>query len=272
MTDKTGKGNAKVLSLKGTVKSTIDLPKVFETEYRPDVIQKASVAEASQERQSYGTNDRAGLNTTAEYYSRRKGVYRMTMNRGMSRLPRLKIPGGGLGRVAQVPQSRGGRRAHPPKAEKDFSKKINNKEYLLAIKSAIAATSDGELVKGEGRNHKIGDISIPLIVEKAFAGIDKTTKVIEVLEKLGLKDELERAEDKKTRTGKAKARRGRKKQKTSVLIVVGDECKLQKSAGNLPGVDVSTVDDLNVNLLAPGGYPGRMTIWLEDSFEKLNEI
>ena len=44
-----------------------------------------------------------------------------------------------------------------------------------------------------------------------------------------------------------------------------------KAAKNLPGVDVVTVDNLNVELLAPGTHPGRLTIWTQSAIEKLKE-
>jgi len=37
-------------------------------------------------------------------------------------------------------------------------------------------------------------------------------------------------------------------------------------------VDVSTVRDLNVELLAPGTNPGRLTIWTNSSIEALKEF
>ena len=80
----------------------------------------------------------------------------MTINRGMSRLPREKLGGGGLGKVRMVPQSVGGRVAHPPKKEKNYEKKINMKEYMLALKSAIAALANKELAMKRG--HKVEKI------------------------------------------------------------------------------------------------------------------
>ena len=41
---------------------------------------------------------------------------------------------------AFAPGTVGGRRAHPPKSEKIWSKKINKKENAKAIRSAISAT------------------------------------------------------------------------------------------------------------------------------------
>jgi len=38
---------------------------------------------------------------------------------------------------------------------------------------------------------------------------------------------------------------------------------------NLAGVDVCLVDNLNVELLAPGTHSARLTLWTEDAVRKL---
>ncbi len=62
--------------------------------------------------------------------------------------------------------------------------------------------------------------------------------------------------------------RGRRyKQRKSLLIVTsGTELR---AARNLAGVDVVTVDQLNVEHLAPGMLAGRMTIWTESALIRL---
>lgn len=261
-------GKAKVLSVKGAPKADITLPEVFQTEYRPDLIQRAFVAEQSWERQPYGSDTRAGFKTTADTFTRRRNYYRMTVNRGMSIVPRQKRPGGGLGEVRRVPQAKGGHRAHPPKAEKKWTKKMNEKEWVLALKSAVAATTDLDLITGEGRNHAVKDITLPLIVESAFEGLKRTGEVSEALGKLGLSGDIERAGRKKTKAGKA--RTGKRKLRTSVLVVVSGPCDVAGAAENLAGVDVIDAEGINVSLLAPGGYPGRLTLWTEGAIERLS--
>ena len=269
---KESKSKAKVFSLKGQPKGDIALPEVFSTDYRPDLIQRAVVVEQSQKRQPYGPSEDAGMNSTAEYYGRRRGYYRLTVNRGMSRLPRIKRSGGGLGDVRIVPHSKGGRRAHPPKPEKILSKKINKKELNYALKSAISATTNLELVTGDGRNHSVGELSLPLVVEDGFENLAKTKEVSDVFSALKLMDDVEKAGTKKTRAGRGKMRGRRTKLGKSVLVVLSGECKAEKAAGNLSGVDVAEVQDLSVDLLAPGGYPGRLTLWTEGSLKKLEEL
>ncbi len=267
-TAKKSSAKADVLSIKGSKKGQVELPEAFSAEFRPDIIQRAFVFEQSLERQPYGSDPRAGFRTTADYYSRRRNYYRLTVNRGISRLPRQKRPGGGLGEVRRVPQSRGGHRAHPPKAEKKWAKKMNEKEWILALNSAIGATTDLELVRGNGRSHEIKDLSLPLIIEDSFESVKKASEVSQVFEKLGLSGDVERASGTKTKAGKA--RTGKKKRKTSVLVVVSGDCPAMKAAGNLAGVDVVDVGGLSVSLLAPGGKPGRLALWTEKAIKEIS--
>jgi large subunit ribosomal protein L4e len=62
--------------------------------------------------------------------------------------------------------------------------------------------------------------------------------------------------------------RGRRyKQRKSLLIVTGGTPL--RAARNLAGVDVVTVDQLNVEHLAPGMLAGRLTIWTESAMIRL---
>jgi len=137
-----------IYSMKGDVTGSIDLPDVFNTPYRPDLIQRAVVSIQSMIRQSYGTSPVAGLNTSAGYYGRRGRRYRQTINKEMSRLPREKPGGGGLGKVRRVPQSVGGRRAHPPKSEKITIKSLiidqNASIHMLGYNSILSWKQKGE--------------------------------------------------------------------------------------------------------------------------------
>ncbi len=55
----------------------------------------------------------------------------------------------------------------------------------------------------------------------------------------------------------------------SVLVVIGQDRGIVRAARNLPGVDVVEVKLLNAELLAPGGVPGRLTLWTESALETL---
>ena len=258
----------KVFGIDGTSKSDVTLPKVFETEYKPKLIKRAVMAMQTARLQPKGHDPRAGLKTTALYLGMRgKPTPQRTINTDKARLPRTKNRKYLLyGRVARIPQSVGGRRAHGPKAIKVIAEKINKKERKLALESAIAATISKELVE----KRFIVEGSLPVIVDDTFEGTDKTQKVIKILEKVGIGKDLANARGKtRRRAGKGKARGRTKKQKKSVLIVSGKNSPLLKASRNLPGVDAVTVNSLNVELLAPGTEAGRLVVWTKSAIEGL---
>jgi len=89
--------------------------------------------------------------------------------------------------------------------------------------------------------------------------------------KLGLTDELERAEKKKIRAGKGKSRGRPYKKRKGPLFVVSGDCPLLKGAKNIPGIDVVEIKKLNAKLLAPGGDPARLTIFTQKALKILGE-
>lgn len=259
---------ATIYAPNGTKKGTIDLPAPFKQAIRPDLIQRAVVAHYAQARTPYGVTPAAGLTTSAAYFGNRRHTYRLTINRGQSRLPREKPGGGGLGRVRRVPQSVGGRRAHPPKGA-DTTKKINKKEYHKALEAAIAASADASLVAARGHATD-GVKEFPLIVDDAFAGITTTREAKKALTALGLAADLARVTPRRT-TGKAKLRGRRKRTSKSLLVVIDEDKGIKQALANLPGVDVTTVADLSVADLAPGTHAGRLTLWTNGAIEKLGQ-
>ncbi|WP_456468839.1 50S ribosomal protein L4 [Archaeoglobus sp.] len=247
---------AKVLSLKGEVTEEIELPDVFSEEYRPDIIKRAVLAIQSHRRQPYGPNPLSGINYAWENWG---------PGHGYARVPRWK-----LGRRAVVvPQAVGGRRAHPPKPERKWSEKVNKKEMKKALKSAIAATANEELVRQ--RNH-LFDGELPKIVSNELNSVKRTKEVAEVFRAIGVYADVERAKERKRyRAGKGKMRGRRYVAKKSVLLVVDKDDGVVKAAKNLPGVDAVIVKDLNVELLAPGCHAGRLTVWTKSAVEYLGD-
>ena len=245
---------AKVYDLNGEVQEEIDLPAVFETEYRPDIIKKAVHAIQSNRRQPYGPNPLSGINYSAENWG---------PGHGYARVPRLKTGR----RAAIVPQAVKGRAPHPPKVQKVWKEKVNKKEMKKALCSAIAATSNPQLVSE--RPH-VFDGDLPKIVSDDFQTLKKTKEVIEILKVLGLYNDVERAKARKRyRAGKGKMRGRRYVGKKSLLIVVNDDSDVIKAARNLPGVDVVAARNLNVELLAPGAKAGRLTLWTKSAVDFL---
>ena len=246
----------------------MSLPVQFEERVRPDIVKRAVLSMQSKDRQAYGADPEAGLKHVTRW-KQRNNAFRTKKGKGISRIPRKILLGRGqqfYSVGAESPNTRGGRRAHPPKAEKDFSEDINNKERRKAIRSAISATANEELVS---EKHEY-DGEVP-VKSEGLSSIEKTSELKEELEELGLEDELERVKEKKIRPGKG-ANRGRKyRRKTGPLVVVAEDNGISQAAGNLPGVDVSVVDQLNAEKLAPGAEAGRLVVWSEKSLERLDE-
>ncbi|MCX6643733.1 MAG: 50S ribosomal protein L4, partial [Candidatus Bathyarchaeota archaeon] len=90
---------------------------------------------------------------------------------------------------------------------------------------------------------------------------------------LGVLPDICRVRDsRKIRAGKGK-RRGRKmKQAVGPLIVVVENKGLSNAASNIPGVEITTVNNLNTEMLAPGTHPGRLTLWTNGAIERLDKL
>ena len=260
----------KVYNIDGTVKSNIELPQQFNEEVRPDLIKKAFLAIMSHKRQPYGAWPMAGK-TYVAWTSKRRRDYRGSYGYGISRTPRKVLTRRGTRFYwvgAFAPNTVGGRRAHPPKAEKKWAWEINKKERRKAIRSAMAATINKELVLKRG--HKIPD-HYPFIIDESIESVTKTKQLINILEKLGFRDELERAKVKKVRAGKGKLRGRRYRRKKSLLIVGVNIDNLEKAARNIPGIDIVNVRNLNIELLAPGSHPGRATLYTTSAIDLLRK-
>ena len=246
---------AEVRTLTGEIAHEVDLPEIFNEEYRPDLIKRAVLALQSTRFQPHGTNPYAGMRTSAESWG---------SGRGVAQVPRIK----NSSRVARVPQATAGRAAHPPKVEKVLVKDINKKEKQKALRSAIAASTSTDLVRERGHIFEGG---LPLILEDRFEEITRTGDVIAALSALGVYADVERAKNsKKVRAGRGTMRGRRYKQRKSVLIVTGNEPL--RAARNLAGVDAVAVNQLNTELLAPGTQAGRLTIWTESAIRRLEEF
>ncbi|MFB0501099.1 MAG: 50S ribosomal protein L4 [Candidatus Bathyarchaeia archaeon] len=248
--------SAKVFDLKGKQVGKVSLAPIFKIPTRPDVIKRSVVAIRSHRFQPQGRDILAGKRTTAE--SRGVGL-------GIARVARLKGRGQ---RAAFIPFAVGGRATHPPVVEKKIKKKIPRKEMRLALRSAVAATASKEVVASRG--HMIDDVpDFPLVVVDEIQGLKKTKEVEEVFIHIGVWPDIFRVkESRKVRAGKGKMRGRKMKQAVGPLLVISKNEGIAEAARNLPGVDIASVDNLNVELLAPGTHPGRLTIWTSSAFEK----
>jgi len=254
-----------VLAINGKKDGDIELPNVFETEINQTLIHKAYINLESHGFQKHSTKPTAGMNVVADSNDPPTG-------RGVARIAKIKGGGGGrAGQAGEVASTRGGRQAHPPKANKVIYKKLNKKENKLALCSAIAATASKELV--EKRGHKVDGIdSFPMIISDDIEKISKTSELIKVLDDLKITQDVKRLENRKRRTGKVALRGRVSKIGKSVLFVVSKGTSIVKAANSIPGVEVCPAKDISVLDLAPGGNLIRLTVFSKKAIEEIAEI
>ena len=249
-----------VYSLDGDVVKSVDLPTVFQGEVRSDLIRRAVTAAQANRRQPYGPGRRSGAKHSVRWSGKGHGV---------SRVPRIR----GSMTGAQAPGTVGGRRAHPPRVEKVWAKKVNENERRLARNAALAAVKEVTIVSARGHAFK-EELSLPVVIEDGIETLQPdggaTQEGVKILDRLGVYADVERAKDgRHVRAGRGKMRGRRYRQPRSLLVVVKDPAKVRRLFGNLPGVEVVSPAGLNAEVLAPGGDPGRLTIFSEGALEVL---
>ncbi|RJQ17550.1 50S ribosomal protein L4 [Candidatus Woesearchaeota archaeon] len=245
------------------------LPKQFNELYRADLIKRAVLALQSN-RNVYGSDPRAGKKASARISKRRRD-YRGSYGKGISRTPRKVMTKKGTQfnwTGAFAPNTVGGRRAHPPKSWKIVEQKINDKERKMALRSAIAASLNNQLISK--RNHVI-PTQFPFIISSEFENITKAKDFFKALTSLGFEKELARVKEKKIRAGKGKIRGRKYDTKKGPLIVVSKECPLLKAGKNIHGLEIVAVKQLNCELLAPGCTAGRLTLYTDASVDLMQK-
>jgi large subunit ribosomal protein L4e len=250
-----------ILETDGSNRSTITLPAVFQTPYRPEVIQKVYNNLNSYTFQRQGRYPAAGQMVSAESRNTGLGIARIARARGEG-FPRA-------GQAAGVASVRHGRLAHPPVSWKNIYKKVNKKEKLLALCSAIAATTNSELIKRRG--HKIKDeIQLPIVVSNEIESVVKSKDLEKILFNLGLEEDLKRTFIRRNKSYHKNSINRRSA--LSVLILVGNDEKIGRLSNSLPGITVKSVKSVSVLDLAPGSKPVRLTIFSENAIKELTNL
>jgi large subunit ribosomal protein L4e len=260
----------KILNTTGNQVGEAELPIQFSEPVREDLVKKAVLAIQNNKRQTYGSYKEAGQRHAVKI-SRRRRDYKGSYGKGISRVPRKTLSRRGsqfFWQGANAPGMVGGRKAHPPKVEKEWGWKINTKENRKAICSAMSAVMLKEKVIQRG--HHVPS-EYPFIITDEFEKITKTKQLLDALTKLGFKEELNRAGTLKERSGKGKLRGRRKITRKSLLIVLLDTNSIKKAANNIPGIDVINVKKLNAEALAPGGCIARATLFTAPALEELKK-
>lgn len=253
---------SKLYSSDGDKKAEIQLPWVFNSPIREDIVAKSFEAEKFELRQPYSSYEEAGKRHSASGTIRHgrhrwKGHY----GKGISRAPRKKMWRRGtqfywIG--AETSQSRGGRMPHPPKGIYSY-RKINLKEREIALNSALAATFNIDYIRK--RYASLQD-NKEKIESGAIESLPDKTKVLTLTLKKIYGDKLDLIfKNRDVRAGKGK-RRGRKyKSNAGLLIIKGKDEK-----GKFSGIDVKTLPEINLSDL----YPlGRLTVYTKKALEEL---
>jgi large subunit ribosomal protein L4e len=250
--------------LRGKEIESLELPSVFNTPFRPEIIKKVYVNVLSTKFQPQGRYPAAGEIVSAESRNTGQGIARIARARGEG-FQRA-------GQAAGVAGVRSGRLTHPPVSWKKNYKKINKKEKQLGFCSAIAATSNKDII--EKRGHNIGKISaFPILVANDLEKITKTAELRKTLLLLGLEDDLKRSTNiVRVPSGKSRLRGRKKHAALSCLIVVSKDSPVSKLKKSLPGVSVVSIENLSIMDLVPGTKPVRLTIYTKNAIDSMNKI
>ena len=104
--------NVPTFTINGTKEDDIELPLVFSTSFRKDLISKSFTHLNSHKFQPQGTHPTAGMDVVARSNDPPTG-------QGRSRIAKMRGGGGGRqGEAGGVASVKGGRQAHPPKVQK----------------------------------------------------------------------------------------------------------------------------------------------------------
>ena len=144
---------------------------------------------------------------------------------------------------------------------------------MKARNAALAAIHEADVVSRRG--HRFDSArTLPIVVENALEEQDAkdftVSKGVEILKALGIFADVERAsQGTHIRAGRGKLRGRRYRTPRSLLVVTTKLDGVARAFRNLPGVEVVDPSGLNAEVLAPGGDPGRLTLFTETALEAL---
>ncbi|GLV38724.1 Ribosomal protein L4 [Carabus blaptoides fortunei] len=253
--------NDKSEEIKG---ESIALPMVFKAPIRPDVVNFVHQQMSKNRRQPYCVSKEAGHQTSAESWG---------TGRAVARIPRVR--GGGTHRSGQGAfgnMCRGGRMFAPTKPWRRWHRKINVNQRRYALASAVAASGVPALVMSKG--HMVNEIpELPLVVNDKVQELTKTKQAVIFLRRIRAWTDIQKVyKSQRFRAGKGKMRNRRRIQRKGPLIVYHQDQGLRRAFRNIPGIELCSVDRLNLLKLAPGGHVGRFVIWTQSAFAKLDKL
>ncbi len=247
-----------VYSLNGEVLRTEALPEVFSTAYRPDVIHRPW-SPRSPTRGSPTVRSLAPVSAL--------GVH---LGQGPRCGPCPEAGPGSQGCRVPPTSWRSPRPPAPGREDLDHEGQPEGEDPRQALRAA--ATADEEKVRARGHRFNEG-LTLPVVVEDRLEDVKSTSEVLDTLKSIGVSDDVIRAKDGiRIRAGRGKMRGRPYRMPRSLLIVVSaHDAAVVKGARNLPGVEVAFAEMLNPGHLAPGGMPGRLTVFTESALKKIGE-
>ena len=93
----------------------------------------------------------------------------------------------------------------------------------------------------------------------------------EIVLKIGIATVLPHSGQPSLRSGCCRSRGRKYRTPKSILLVLSENNDSEKAFRNLSGVDVTTSKNLNTELLAPGGDPGRLVVFSKSAVSALGE-
>jgi large subunit ribosomal protein L4e len=256
---------AKLFDVSGKEKGSVELPKLISGNIRRDIL--AKVFEAQKREQPYGSMIFAGRNYSAAGILRRKRhAWKCTYGKGISRAPRKIMSRHGQSFQwvgASANYSRGGGVAHPHRVEENQFRKVNKKELVIAMDSALSGTFD---IKAAEKKYSIKVVNAAVVADAKILEM-KTKKFIEFLETVFGDAFVKLLKHKKVRAGSGKSRGRKYKSNAGLLVVISSDEKMNRS-----GVEVVKAKELAISDLSPNGEPGRFAVYTEKALKEIEGV
>lgn len=248
------------------VVKSMELPDVFSSTVRPDILLKVYESQKLIYTQPYGIKKGAGAQYSASgIFRKKRHAWKGTYGKGISRIPRKIMMRNGASFTsvgATISSTRGGRTPHGPKPEKNRFLKTNKKELLIALKSAFVGTMNEKYIHDKYNKNILSGI----IFDESILHL-KSKDFFYVL-KMTLKEGFEFAiKIKKVRAGKGKTRGRKYKSNAGLLFVIASNENMKRK-----GIDVVKANEITLMDLSPNGVAGRLTCYTENAIKEIGEL
>ena len=257
------KMKTKIFDKTGKEKGSIDLPKNFSVRIREDILSRVFEAQRGIYAQAYGAKEGAGAQYSASgIIKKKRHDWKASYGKGISRVPRkvMSRHGASFNWIgATVSNTRGGRRPHAPRSEKNPFKKVNKKELLIAFNSALAGTINAKfLEKKYGQKVESGFVFNDEILKI------KTKDFIACMKSVFGDAFSYVLKHKSIRAGIGKMRGRKYKSNAGLLFVIGNDEKMKQK-----GIEIVNMKDLTIKDLSPNGEPGRLVCYTEKAISEI---